>query len=223
MAMSDGSNYLTRVAFEIKNNGSSSSSSRYEYLKFAINPQSISKNIASRTYLQNTRSANTIQNFGEGVISYTIAGTTGWGQGAGFSRIKALEKFFDKYMSLNSDDIGNDYQLIFHDFTSEVHYQVEFQPGGLTITQDVSQPLLYNYSLVFYVVNDASKATADEISELTLGNKKPSIGGNSTNSGNGSSSNVNKNTSYTNPKVSTGASSISLSSLSGLYGKPISA
>lgn len=78
-------------------------------------------------------------------------------------------------MSLNSDDIGNDYQLIFHDFTSEVHYQVEFQPGGLTITQDVSQPLLYNYSLVFYVVNDASKATADEISELTLGNKSPQL------------------------------------------------
>lgn len=216
MGMSDGSNNLTRVAFEIKNTKSGGSN---EYLKFAINPQSIQKNIASRTFLQNTRTANTIQNFGEGVITYTISGTTGWGRGKGFSRIKALEKFFDKYMSLNSDNIGNDYQLIFHDFTNEYHYQVEFQPNGLTINQDVSQPLLYNYSLSFYVVNDATKATSSEISELTLGNKKPS-GSFGTVSGNGSST---KNASYVNPKVSSGASSVSSSSLSKLYGKAVSA
>lgn len=133
--------------------------------------------------------------------------------------MKALEKFFDKYMSLNSDNIGNDYQLIFHDFTSEYHYQVEFQPNGLTINQDVSQPLLYNYSLSFYVVNDATKATSKEISRLTLGNKKPS-GSSGTVSGNGSST---KNESYVNPKASSSASKISSFSLNKLYGNPFSA
>jgi len=215
MAMSDGSNNLTRVAFEIKNTAAGGTN---EYLKFAINPQSIQKNITSRTFLQNTRTANTVQNFGEGVVTYTISGTTGWGRGAGFKRMKALEKFFDKYMSLNSDNIGNDYQLIFHDFTSEYHYQVEFQPNGLSINQDVSQPLLYNYSLAFYVVNDATKATSSEISELTLGNKKPS-GSSGTVSGNGSST---KNASYVNPKTSSSASRVSSSELNKLYGRPIS-
>jgi len=172
MTMSDGANSLTRIEFEIIKSGSSKA---YSSLAFSINPQSIQETAAARTSLPNTRTANVIQDFGRGVRTFTIAGTTGFLNRTGKSKIDEMRNFFDKWMGLNSDNIGNDYQLIFHDYTSDHHWKVSFSPNGYSIIQDVKQPLMYNYSLSFYVVSVANKASASEISQTTTGNSKTSV------------------------------------------------
>jgi hypothetical protein len=172
MTMSDGKNSLTRIEFDIVKSGSSKP---YSSLAFSINPQSIQESTAARTSLPNTRTANVIQDFGKGIKTFQIAGTTGYLNRTGKSKIDEMRDFFDKWMGLNSDNIGNDYQLIFHDYTSDHHWKVAFSPNGYSITQDVKQPLMYNYSLSFYVVSVANKASASEISQTTTGNNKTSV------------------------------------------------
>lgn len=203
MGMSNGRDSLTRISFEIQSDNASIST-----LDLDINPQSMSEIHSARTYLQQVRTANSVQNFGAGAVSYTISGNTGWKAGTsdpgrGFDKIKEFRNFFTTYLSSYSDDVGTDYSLILHDYTNEIHVYIEFQPEGFSFTQDVSQPILYNYTLQLYVVGDASTPSSSDISSTVLGNTKSSI----------SSTDTNSSGNYINPTTSSSSTSIGSNAL----------
>lgn len=145
---------------------------------FPLNPENLSYETAARTYQNQSRSALSVQRYGRGFTSIQLSGTTGFRGGSGkhtdngHGKAKALElkTFLYNYLDLFSDDVSNNYKLLFVDALNNVVSQVELQPGGFTIQQNISSPLLYNYQINLMIVGDPSKATSSEISNAILGN-----------------------------------------------------
>lgn len=201
MAMADGRYYLDRIALEIQEAGTT-----VAVYKFAVNPQQIQDTTPSRTYVQETATAGTVQRFGAGVESFTITGTTGWRHGKGYDEINQLKEFVGSYMNEFSDNIAKDYTFLFHNYTQGYDYVVDFAQEGISFSQDVAKPLFTNYTLQLIVVRQADQASSGEISNTTLGNDASSLGG-------GTSSNG-----YVNPNVSTKATSLAYNQISSSLG-----
>lgn len=170
MAINDGSHHLQRIAFEIKNG-----SNTVQYYSFALNPESMQETHTARTTMIQTETAQAVQRFGAGFIQFSLSGTTGWQHGQGFERMLALRKFLDDYLSSFADDVQNNYTFIYHNFTNNQHYIVEFAPNGFSISQNISAPLLYTYNIQFVAVSDASQASTATITSTVTGNANSSL------------------------------------------------
>ena len=208
--ISDGRGSLQRMALEIVESGK-----QIDYFAFSINPQQYTETMQSRTAMMQTRSALGVQRFGRGFRAIQISGNTGWGHGAGYDTFVRLKDFLENYVTMQSDDINNNYQLVLHNYTWQTHYLVEFQPNGITWSQDVNTPLLFNYSISLIEVGDAGQATPGETSDTILGNDKSSLSseGILTNDTQATVDKSNSNT-YTNPNTSKKASKRGSSTIS---------
>lgn len=201
MVMADGRWILQRCSFEIQSNGSTVNT-----FNFTINPQNIVESTASRTFIQQTRNSGTVQRFGVGVKNFTLSGTTGWRHGSGIDELYVLKDFMENYMNNFADNVQTDYTFIFHNYTDNYSYIVEFAEQGISFTQDVSKPLLTTYNIQFVAVQPADQATSSDINKTTLGNDASSLGGGSNNNG------------YVNPNVSTKAVSLAYNQLTNSLG-----
>ena len=75
-------------------------------------------------------------------------------------------------MDLFSDDVNNEYKLLFMDNVNNRLSQVELQPNGFSIQQSINSPLMYTYNINLVIVGDPTKATSGEISNALLGNSQ---------------------------------------------------
>lgn len=155
-------------------NGSSQEGS----YQFPLEPESLNYTTAARTYQNQSRSALSIQRYGRGFTQITLSGTTGFrggtgrhqDNGHGKQKAQELKTFLYNYLDLFSDDVNNQYKLMFMDNVNNRLSQVELQPNGFSIQQSVNSPLMYTYNINLVVVGDPTKATTGEISNTLLGN-----------------------------------------------------
>lgn len=172
MPMSDGRYSLVRCAFIVENDDYSEDS-RFD---FAINPQQITENTQNRTAYLNTKDWGSIQNYGMGQKTLTIAGTTGWRGGLGIDDAWKLKAFLQRYQSFFPlDNANNRKWLKFANYTDDYTYQVELAPEGYQFTQDVSQPLLVRYNIQLICISDSNQANAGDRTRTVIG--KPGEGG----------------------------------------------
>lgn len=170
MPMSDGKNTLKKIAFQI---GST-------FFKFAINPTNMQYNRPHRTTAIKTKSRIVIEDFQDDVPTVTISGTTGFNPTGkatdrGIAKIKEMKQFLYDYSQMGGNGNTNAEDFIFHDFTNDESWVVTFAPEGVTYTQDVSQPLLYQYEIKFIILRDAALPSDDEVVNPEIGNPYPSI------------------------------------------------
>lgn len=170
--MSDGAHTLSRVAFQVQNDDYSEDS-RFD---FALNPQSIQEQTTNRTSYLETKDWGSVQNYGLGKKTLTIAGTTGWRRGLGAQDAWNLKAFLQRYQSFFPlDNANNRKWLWFHNYTDDYSYQVELAPNGYQFSQDVSQPLLIRYNIEMIVMGDQNRANSNDITNTIIG--RPGEGG----------------------------------------------
>ena len=146
---------------------------------FLINPETANYGFPSRSTVVQTLGGATIDHFGIGVPTITLAGTTGWnvrGSIDGFKAYKALQAFFELYQSELAKDTSSkalptrkSYSVIFEvdgelsveyqDGPSDLTYQVHLQ--DLKINRTKSRPLLFPFTLIMRVLNIDERARRD--------------------------------------------------------------
>ena len=170
MPMSDGKSTLKKIAFQVGD----------KFFRFAINPQSYAHSKPHRTAAVKTKSRIIIEDFQEDIPTITIAGTTGFnptGKKAdrGIAKIKALKKFMEDYATMGGNGNKPAKDFYFHNFTNDESFVVHLSPEGVTYTQDVSQPLLFNYEIKFIVLRKATDPADEDIVNPEIGNRYPSV------------------------------------------------
>lgn len=195
---------VTRIGFEVINNDDNSSM----IFDFNVNPTEMQETHGQRTVVLPTRTAVSVQDFGPAPTYYTLSGTTGWTDG--YEKMLELKTFLIEYQNYNSDNIANDYTFIYHDYTDDSSAYVKLNSNGFSFSRNAQSPLMYNYSISFVAVGDATQASQAEKTTTVLGNSASSL----TDGTSGATS----SSSYINPSSSTQASSIGASQLGSTLG-----
>ena len=139
--------------------------------KFAVNPQNYKETHAVRTFLQQTRTANTVQRFGEGPAEITISGHFG-DRANGYTNSMLLRNELKTYLEMFSDNNYSDSAMAFRNYTLNDYWFVEPAPNGFSFSIDANQPTIINYQITFYVVADMTQALPADRTDTTLGNDK---------------------------------------------------
>lgn len=144
----------------------------YEFI-FPINPEEFSVNYHHRVQVVQTLGDPFIDEFGIGVPTLNMKGTTGWRTRPNIQNIdgheafkKLRRDFINKYFELRLDRHNNnqdpdDIMLVVVNSVDDLAYQVV--PVDFRLLRSKSRPLLYQYDLAFKVVldlSDLSKAQA---------------------------------------------------------------
>lgn len=161
---------LNRIHLVMLNNGAVTSD-----FEFLVNPQNYSEAHTARTYLQQTRTANTVQNFGEGPATISIAGHFG-DKSKGYNSAKTLKSNLENNLQSFSDNNASGVTMQFKNYTLDEFYNVVLGPEGFSINLDAQSPTIVNYQISFIVVGDMSQASTSERTETILGNNKSSLG-----------------------------------------------
>lgn len=161
-----GGSNINRISLDIITNGAIERS-----FKFAVNPQSYKESHQVRTYLQQTRTANTVQRFGEGPATIEIAGHFG-DREQGYDYAMFLRNELITYLEKFSDNNPVDSAMAFRNYTLNDYWYVEPAPNGFTISIDAKSPTLIQYAIQFYVVGDLTRALPGDRTEANQGNDK---------------------------------------------------
>lgn len=149
-SQSDGVNSLKRMSFESDN---------WEYTLF-VNPEEFSQTEANRVTVTQTKGGAYVDEFGSGLPTISMKGTTGFKMGTsdptlGYKRFKMLR---DKMRTIMDgvqpgQDISTDKELVFHNYTDGEHWVVV--PKVFTLLRSVSRPLLYLYDIQLVCIRPA--------------------------------------------------------------------
>jgi len=139
---SDGAHNLKRIEFEFIG----------ETYKFALNPEEYAQIEPARVTVTQTKGGAWVDDFGSGLPSITMKGTTGFKGNStnaqtGFAKFKQLRDLIRKYYdkSLPGIEITPDKELIFHNYTDGEHWVVV--PQVFQLLRSASRPLLYRYDI----------------------------------------------------------------------------
>jgi hypothetical protein len=170
MPMSDGTNQLKKIAFQIGDT----------FFRFAINPENYTHRKPHRTTAVKTKSRIVIEDFQSDIPVISIRGTTGFNPtGAsndrGIEKIKEMKSFIEAYAERGGNGDTPVDEFYFHNFTNDEYYVVHLSPEGVNFTQDVNSPLTYRYEITFTVLRKAGEPNEDDIIAPEIGNKFPSI------------------------------------------------
>lgn len=172
MTMADSRYSLDRVSFIVLNQDQS----QHSRFDFSINPQSIQEQTQNRSVYLNTLDWGSVQNYGMGQKTISISGTTGWRRGLGIDEAKALKSFLEDYQrQFPVDSSNNRVTLIFANYTDDYSYRVDLAPEGYQFSQDVSQPLMYRYTINLIVLGNSNTASPQDRNSTVIG--KPGEGG----------------------------------------------
>lgn len=142
--------------------------------KFALNPEEYSQEEPNRVSVLQTKGGAHVDDFGGGVASLQMKGTTGFKNsggyntgGTGFERFKALRDLIRKYYFdvAPGTTLTDSKEMIFHNYTDGEHWVVV--PRTFKLLRSVSRPLLFSYDIDLillrpaYVPNSVSSRGAD--------------------------------------------------------------
>ena len=160
-----GGSNLQRIKLDVITSGATTKS-----FLFAVNPQNYKEAHTVRTSLQQTRTANTVQRFGEGPTQITISGHFG-DRAKGYNNAMLLRHELTSYLAMFSDNNYSDSVMAFRNYTLNDFWYVE-PASNFSVEIDANSPTLINYSITFYIVADMTKAQPNDRTETTLGNDK---------------------------------------------------
>jgi hypothetical protein len=135
---------------------------------FAINPQEYSVTRPQRVTAIKTMSDIVIEDFNNDIPVLRVSGHTGWQGGKGKQRFDKLEKMLIEYTTRteNLGAITND-PLFFYNYTDDRYYRVHVAQEGFEFKRSSENPLLYQYTLNFYIVSDTATYSNPKYEDLT--------------------------------------------------------
>lgn len=140
---------------------------------FPINPESFSVNYQHRVQVIKTLGDPFMDEFGIGVPTLNMRGTTGWRTRPNVQNIdgheafkKLRRDFINKYFDLrldlhNSNKNPDDIMLVVINGVDDLAYQIV--PTDFKLLRNKSRPLLYQYDLSFKVVADLSDLSKAQV------------------------------------------------------------
>jgi hypothetical protein len=148
-----------RISFEILRNGAS------QFIHtLTLNPEELDREDEINATVTNTLGGIFVDDFGLGIISYSMRGTTGFHPKRteegdivdGYQEIKILRDKINLYFleptGSKRERLTDDYELIYHDWLMEEHYSV--QPvTKFRLARSKQQAILYAYDFSFVVIN----------------------------------------------------------------------
>lgn len=135
MPQSDGKNKLKRMQFEFDG----------KVYQFNLNPEEYTQDEPSRSTITHTKGGAWIDDFGAGLVTIYMAGTTGMSNG--FEKFKELRGLIRNYYNSITPGHTVTKELIFHNFTDEESWVVHPDPSGFRLLRSKSNPLLYRYEI----------------------------------------------------------------------------
>lgn len=146
MAQSDGRHKLKRMEFEFKG----------QRFRFHINPQEFNQSEPSRSTVTQTKGGAWVDDFGGGLPTIYIKGTSGFQKGKGVERFKELRNLIRKYY--RNDNPGEEVtdEIKFHNFTDGESWVVHTDTDGFKLLRSKSSPLQYGYEIQLVCLRPAS-------------------------------------------------------------------
>lgn len=147
-----------------------------ESYKFALNPEEYQQEEPNRASVVQTKGGAYVDDFGGGVPTLQMKGTTGFKQsggyntgGTGFVRFKALRDIIRKYYFdvAPGSTITDDKEMIFLNYTDGEHWVVV--PKNFKLMRSVSRPLLYAYEIDLILLRPAYMPSTVSDNGSTLG------------------------------------------------------
>lgn len=162
-AQSDGKNKLKRIEFVFANTS----------YKFILNPENYQIDEPNRSTLTQTKGSVFVDDFGAGVASINMSGTTGLRKGSkdpttGFKKFRELRDLIRAYYSKIPPgvNIPSSLEMVFHNHTDDDHWVVT--PILFSLLRSNSRPLLYMYQIQLSCLRPASSPNYNYISSDTL-------------------------------------------------------
>lgn len=139
-----------------------------------LNPQNLSQTEQARVNVTQTLGGSYVTDFGAGLPTVTISGTTGYRSryNADRERRDGYEEFvhfrneiYRKFIQTNDPS----YQLFWYNWEDEEYWNI--QPTNFILQRSVSEPLLYRYTFNFTCLMTADKAYPKAISLISGENR----------------------------------------------------
>lgn len=137
MPQSDGRNTLKRMEFAFKGKS----------FKFTLNPEEYTQDEPSRSTVTQTKGGAWVDDFGAGLPTIYMKGTTGFKKGSGADKFKELRNFIREYMNNGTPGAEVKDELTFHNYTDEESWIVHTDPTAFRLLRSKSNPLLYMYEI----------------------------------------------------------------------------
>lgn len=171
MSMSDGRTRLRKIAFQVGN----------KFFRFALNPEDMRHSKPHRATTVKTKSRIIVEDFQSDVPTISIKGTTGFNPTGytadrGIEKIKEMKTYLEDIAGMGGNGRTSSEDIFFHNFTNNESYAVHLAPEGVTFSQNVNSPLVYNYEINFVVLRKAGEPKDEEVISPQIGNSHPSIG-----------------------------------------------
>lgn len=155
-SQSDGLNTLKRMEFVLRGAGVVAS------YKFILNPEEFIQTEPNKATLTQTKSGGWVDEFGPGIPTISMKGTTGFKNGTkdrqhGFKQFKELRDLIRSYYSAAPPGavVDNKVELILHNYTDGEHWVVV--PKVFSLMRSVARPLLYLYDIQLICIRPASR------------------------------------------------------------------
>ena len=149
---SDGVNKLKRVEFTMGDKS----------YKFALNPEEFQQGEPNRITVTQTKAGAYVDDFGGGVQTISMKGTTGFKNGTkkgnkGFAKFKELRDLIRQYYFKQAPGtpVAGKNELVFHNYTDGEHWVVV--PKDFKLMKSVARPLLYAYDIQLICLRPASQ------------------------------------------------------------------
>lgn len=159
-AQSDGQNKLKRIEFEFPDS---------KTYKFILNPEEYEQSEPNRVNVTQTKSGAFVDDFGGGVQSLIMTGTTGFKNGTGnpangFKKFKELRDYIRSYYFSKApgSTVKAEDEMIFHNYTDGEHWVVV--PKTFSLKRSVSRPLLYLYHIELIFIRPAKEPNPAKVS-----------------------------------------------------------
>lgn len=145
MPQSDGKHTLKRMEFSFDG----------ESYKFSLNPEEYDQSEPVRSTVTQTKAGAWIDDFGPGLVSIYMKGSTGMQNG--FERFKALRKILRDYNSQKKPGQEVKKEMTFYNYTDEESWIVHPDPSGFKLFRSKSNPLLFMYEIRLICLRPASE------------------------------------------------------------------
>lgn len=158
MPQSDGNTRLKRMEFVFKGKS----------YTFSVNPEEYTQEEPSRSTVTQTKGGAWVDDFGAGLPTITIRGSTGFKHGQGFTKFKELRDLIRKYYKEKTE-------LTFHNWTDDESWIVHTDPSGFRLMRSKTNPLLYMYDIRLICLRPATHPHVKDVSVINknLGSALP--------------------------------------------------
>lgn len=157
-AQSDGTNKLKRIEFEFMG----------ILYAFALNPEEFTQSEPARITPVQTKAGGWIDDFGAGIPTISIKGTTGFKNGTnngttGFAKFKELRDMIRKYYNKlpQGQPITTKDELIFHNYTDGEDWIVS--PTTFDLYRSVTRSTMYLYTIQLVCIRPANEPSMNAV------------------------------------------------------------